>query len=72
MGRGSGSTRKGLKIHQVHELAQAKAEQDNKFKRALGIPKNYEEGGHWKKQAEKQKAAMGSEEGAISGDSPSR
>ncbi|PQE13879.1 hypothetical protein CJF30_00006665 [Rutstroemia sp. NJR-2017a BBW] len=72
MGRGSGSNRKGLKIHQVHELAQAKAEQDNKFKRALGIPKNYEEGGHWKKQAEKQKAAMGSEEGTSSADPSSR
>ena len=45
-------------MHQVHELADAKIKQDNKFRNALGISKNYEEGSHWKKQEEKLKANM--------------
>lgn len=40
-------------MHQVHELAEAKIKQDNRFRSALGIGKNYEEGGHWKKQEER-------------------
>jgi len=42
-------------MHQVHELAEAKIKQDDRFRNALGISKNYEEGGHWKKQDEKKK-----------------
>jgi len=45
-------------MHQVHELADAKIKQDDKFRNALGISKNYEEGSHWKKQEEKLKANM--------------
>lgn len=48
-----GPNSKGLKMHQVHELAEAKIKQDNRFRSALGISKNYEEGSHWKKQEEK-------------------
>ena len=48
---------KGLKMHQVHELAEAKIKESDRFRNALGISKNYEEGSHWKKQAEKQKLA---------------
>ncbi|KAH7377971.1 cwf21 domain-containing protein [Cadophora sp. MPI-SDFR-AT-0126] len=55
--RGGGSAKKGLKMHQVHELAEAKIKQDNRFRSALGISKNYEEGSHWKKQEERLKAA---------------
>ncbi|KAH7310091.1 putative Pre-mRNA-splicing factor CWC21 [Rhexocercosporidium sp. MPI-PUGE-AT-0058] len=55
--RGGGSTKKGLKMHQVHELAEAKIKQDDRFRNALGISKNYEEGSHWKKQEERLKAA---------------
>ncbi|TGO32888.1 hypothetical protein BGAL_0089g00260 [Botrytis galanthina] len=58
MERGNGPSRKGLKMHQVHELAEAKIKQDNKFRSALGISKDYKEGGHWQKQEERQKAAM--------------
>lgn len=54
--RGPGS--KGLKMHQVHELAEAKIKQDDRFRSALGISKNYEEGSHWKKQEEKLRANM--------------
>jgi hypothetical protein len=49
--------RKGLKMHQVHELAEAKIKQDDRFRSALGISKNYEEGSHWKKQEERLRAA---------------
>jgi hypothetical protein len=55
--RGGGPNKKGLKMHQVHELAEAKIKQDDRFRSALGISKNYEEGGHWKKQEERLKAA---------------
>lgn len=55
--RGGGPAKKGLKMHQVHELAEAKIKQDDRFRSALGISKNYEEGSHWKKQEERLKAA---------------
>ncbi|KAI4120595.1 MAG: hypothetical protein LQ338_006896 [Usnochroma carphineum] len=48
MGRG-----KGLKVHQVHELAKAKIEESERLRRALGIREDYEEGGHWKKGEER-------------------
>lgn len=44
---------KGLKSHQVHDLAAAKIEETEKLRRALGIRKDYEEGSHWKKQEER-------------------
>lgn len=50
--------KKGLKMHQVHELAAAKIKQDDRFRSALGISKNYEEGGHWKKQEERLRTAL--------------
>lgn len=50
----SKSARKGqFKPHQVHELAQAKIEESEKLRKALGISANYEEGWHWKKQEER-------------------
>jgi hypothetical protein len=57
-GRGGATNAKGLKMHQVHELAEAKIKQDNKFRSALGISKNYEEGSHWKKNEERRMAKM--------------
>ncbi|CAG8971350.1 hypothetical protein HYALB_00005969 [Hymenoscyphus albidus] len=57
-GRGGSPNAKGLKMHQVHELAEAKIKQDNKFRNALGISKNYEEGSHWKRDEEKRAAKM--------------
>lgn len=54
--RGGGKNaapRKGLKMHQVHDLADAKIKESEKLRRALGISKNYEEGGHWKIQEER-------------------
>lgn len=48
---------RGLKSHQVHELAKAKIEESEKLRRAFGISKDYEEGSHWKKQEEKARQA---------------
>lgn len=60
-----GPSSKGLKMHQVHELAEAKIKQDNRFRSALGISKNYEEGSHWKKQEEKLRSNMEKEESSL-------
>lgn len=49
---------RGLKSHQVHELAKAKIEESEKLRKALGIREDYEEGGHWKKQQERFRAAV--------------
>jgi hypothetical protein len=62
--RGGEPNKKGLKMHQVHELAEAKIKQDDRLRSALGISKNYEEGSHWKKQEERFKANMEKEAAA--------
>ncbi len=54
----SDAPRKGLKAHQVHELAEAKIKESERLRKALKISKNYEEGGHWKKQEERLKKAV--------------
>lgn len=54
----NGPNTKGLKIHQVHELAEAKIKQDDKFRSALGISRHYEEGSHWKKDEERRMAKL--------------
>lgn len=51
--KGSGPSARGLKSHQVHELAQAKIQESEKLRRALGISKDYEEGSHWRRQEER-------------------
>jgi hypothetical protein len=52
-GNDRNTTGRGLKPHQVHELAAAKIEESEKLRRALGIREDYEEGDHWKKQEER-------------------
>ncbi|KAI9711966.1 MAG: RNA-splicing factor [Chrysothrix sp. TS-e1954] len=49
---------RGLKGHQVHELAEAKIEETEKLRKALGIRADYEEGGHWKAQEERLRTAL--------------
>lgn len=49
----SGPSAKGLKSHQVHELARAKIDESEKLRKALGISKDYEEGSHWRRQEER-------------------
>ncbi|KAI4267597.1 MAG: hypothetical protein L6R38_008193 [Xanthoria sp. 2 TBL-2021] len=51
--KGDGKGKKGLKVHQVHELAKAKIEESERLRRALGIREDYEEGGHWKRGEER-------------------
>jgi len=50
---GGGPSARGLKSHQVHELAKAKIEESERLRRALGISKDYEEGSHWRRQEER-------------------
>ena len=52
-GPGKESSARGLKPHQVHELAKAKIEESEKLRKALGIREDYEEGSHWKRQEER-------------------
>jgi hypothetical protein len=52
-----GSARRGLKMHQVHELADAKLKESERLRAALKISKDYEEGGHWKRQEERMRKA---------------
>ncbi|KAL9032982.1 MAG: hypothetical protein Q9214_007727, partial [Letrouitia sp. 1 TL-2023] len=51
--KSNGSSARGLKAHQVHELAAAKIEESEKLRKALGIREDYEEGGHWRRQEER-------------------
>ena len=50
---GSRASGRGLKAHQVHELAAAKIQESERLRKALGIREDYEEGSHWKKQEER-------------------
>ncbi|KAL8685488.1 MAG: hypothetical protein Q9224_005795, partial [Gallowayella concinna] len=64
-----GKGKKGLKVHQVHELAKAKIEESERLRRALGIREDYEEGAHWKRGEERMRegvpeAKVGDEVGA--------
>lgn len=42
--------RKSFKAHQVHEMANAKIKESERLRQALKISKDYEEGGHWRRQ----------------------
>jgi hypothetical protein len=46
---------RGLKAHQVHDLAKAKIEETERVRKAFGIRQDYEEGSHWRKQDERRK-----------------
>ena len=50
---GATTSGRGLKSHQVHELAAAKIVESEKLRKALGIREDYEEGSHWRKQEER-------------------
>ncbi|EFW98505.1 pre-mRNA-splicing factor cwc21 [Grosmannia clavigera kw1407] len=60
-GADNGAPRR-FKAHQVHEQARAKAEESERLRRALHISKDYEEGGHWRRQDEKQELKRKKEE----------
>ncbi|MCJ1472993.1 RNA-splicing factor [Lambiella insularis] len=63
---GAKTSSRGLKSHQVHELAAAKIEESEKLRKALGIREDYEEGSHWKKQEERLRDAT-LEKGKLDG-----
>ena len=44
---------RGLKSHQIHDLAKAKIGETERIRKALGISKDYEEGSHWRRQEER-------------------
>lgn len=54
--------KKGLKMHQVHELADAKIKESERLRRALKISKDYEEGSHWKRQEERLQGSLDDKE----------
>ncbi|KAK4668495.1 RNA-splicing factor [Podospora pseudoanserina] len=55
--------RRNIKSFQVHELADAKMKESERLRQALRISKDYEEGGHWRRQEERKKGGMG--EGVV-------
>ena len=52
-GGGPDRKNKGLKMHQVHEMADQKIRESERLRRALKISRDYEEGAHWKRQEER-------------------
>lgn len=65
-GRGGGvGPKRNLKMHQVHELADAKIKESERLRQALKISKDYEEGGHWRRQEERLKKGLEQEAGAV-------
>ncbi|KAI0166613.1 cwf21-domain-containing protein [Xylariaceae sp. FL1272] len=62
---GRDAPRRGIKSHQVHELADAKIKESERLRSALKISKNYEEGGHWKRQEERLRKALDREANDI-------
>lgn len=60
---GPAPPKKGLKMHQVHELADAKIKESEKLRRALKISKDYEEGSHWKRQDERLQKSQEKDQG---------
>ncbi|KAI0194472.1 cwf21 domain-containing protein [Xylaria flabelliformis] len=61
MNRPGSAPRRGLKAHQVHELADAKIKESERLRTALKISRDYEEGGHWKRQEERLRKALDKE-----------
>merc|ERR1712000_333564 len=54
-GKDKVAPREKFKGHQVHEMADAKLKEMDKWGRALKIPSNYEEGSHWRRQKDRRK-----------------
>ncbi|KAI9656369.1 MAG: RNA-splicing factor [Alyxoria varia] len=61
--RGAGGKgKKDLKAHRTHELAEAKIQETDRLRRALGISEDYEEGSHWRKQEERMREGVAKRE----------
>lgn len=61
-GKDAGHSAKGLKSHQVHELAAAKIQESERLRKALGISADYEEGSHWRRQEERLRDTLADKE----------
>jgi hypothetical protein len=61
-GKDLGPNAKRLKSHQVHDLAKAKIEDNERLRKALGISADYEEGSHWRKQDERLRESLAKKE----------
>ncbi|KAF2023426.1 cwf21-domain-containing protein [Setomelanomma holmii] len=61
-GKELGPNAKRLKFHQVHDLAKAKIEDNERLRKALGISEDYEEGSHWRKQEERMRDSLAKKE----------
>ena len=61
-GKDLGPNAKRLKSHQVHDLAKAKIEDNERLRKALGISADYEEGSHWRKQDERLRESLAKRE----------
>jgi hypothetical protein len=61
-GKDLGPNAKRLKSHQVHDLAKAKIEDNERLRKALGISEDYEEGSHWRKQEERMRESLAKRE----------
>ncbi|KAK0710988.1 cwf21 domain-containing protein [Lasiosphaeris hirsuta] len=61
--RGGAGPQRNLKMHQVHELADAKIKESERLRQALKISKDYQEGSHWRRQEERVKKAAERDEG---------
>ncbi|KAJ2904250.1 hypothetical protein MKZ38_008461 [Zalerion maritima] len=60
----SSGQKRSIKSHQVHELAEAKIKESERLRKALKISKDYQEGGHWKRQEERTMTKQTAETGA--------
>ncbi|KAK4169283.1 putative pre-mrna-splicing factor cwc21 protein [Cladorrhinum sp. PSN259] len=47
--------RRNIKMHQVHELADAKIKESERLRQALKISKDYEEGSHWRRDHDRRR-----------------
>ncbi|KAK1828414.1 Pre-mRNA-splicing factor CWC21 [Podospora conica] len=56
---GGPGPKRNLKMHMVHELADAKIKESERLRVALKISKDYEEGGHWRRQDAERAAKQG-------------
>ncbi|KAK3357631.1 cwf21 domain-containing protein [Lasiosphaeria hispida] len=61
--KGGVGPQRNLKMHQVHELADAKIKESERLRQALKISKDYQEGSHWRRQEERVKKAAERDEG---------
>lgn len=62
---------KDIKGHQVHDMAEAKINQQEKLRKALGIGKDYQEGDHWRKQEQRLMESVAKPEPRYDSDSDS-